>query len=363
VVVSVRSAHIDVARGLGILLVVLGHNPVVSRPVKGELFELVFSFHMPLFFVLSGLFFDPTRSLRETLSTRADALLKPYAVTLAAVLLLGLGAGVSTPKQLVGAVYGAGALLPEAWIPLWFLPHLFVLSLASLFVARAFDRAGLGRVARASILLTLLFVGAQSLSWAYGARLSLGSIELALPGLPFGVDLLAVTLPYFLGAQLVRREILTLEPKLPVELGALALFAGSHLAFDGTIDLNHRVYTSGVVNTLQALTGSYLVLSLSRRLEGLPSIARALAAMGSASLFVLVFHAPLQEEAHRAAVGLLGVEGLVPDAMGFAAGALLPILLWAAAKRWRWLGELYLPRRRGSARAARERDDEGPARA
>lgn len=46
-----RNATIDVAKGLGILLVVLGHNALLDRE-RGEPFRVVFSFHMPLFFFL-----------------------------------------------------------------------------------------------------------------------------------------------------------------------------------------------------------------------------------------------------------------------------------------------------------------------
>lgn len=50
-IVGKRISSIDVAKGLGILIVVLGH-------ILGEsdffLEKLIFSFHMPLFFILSG---------------------------------------------------------------------------------------------------------------------------------------------------------------------------------------------------------------------------------------------------------------------------------------------------------------------
>lgn len=47
-----RSTFIDIAKGIGIILVVLGHldtNGQISR-------EVIYSFHMPLFFLLSGIF-------------------------------------------------------------------------------------------------------------------------------------------------------------------------------------------------------------------------------------------------------------------------------------------------------------------
>ena len=45
-----RVAWIDVARGLAVFIVVFGHT-YISK----DTFRLVYSFHMPLFFIISGL--------------------------------------------------------------------------------------------------------------------------------------------------------------------------------------------------------------------------------------------------------------------------------------------------------------------
>jgi fucose 4-O-acetylase-like acetyltransferase len=60
-----RLEHIDVAKGIGIILVVLGHNWII-RTEKGELFRIIFSFHMPLFFFLSGVLFKAQSDFRHT---------------------------------------------------------------------------------------------------------------------------------------------------------------------------------------------------------------------------------------------------------------------------------------------------------
>ncbi len=67
---------LDVARGIGILLVVLGHNAVFRESSHG-LYEAIYLFHMPLFFFLSGVTFRLT-SPGETVRKRARALLVPY---------------------------------------------------------------------------------------------------------------------------------------------------------------------------------------------------------------------------------------------------------------------------------------------
>lgn len=49
-----RRSDIDTIRGFGIILVVLGHTHGLPEP----LFRLIYSFHMPLFFILSGYLFN-----------------------------------------------------------------------------------------------------------------------------------------------------------------------------------------------------------------------------------------------------------------------------------------------------------------
>ena len=48
-----RYEHVDIARGIAILLVVMGHS---CSSTSGDLNRMILGFHMPLFFFLSGLF-------------------------------------------------------------------------------------------------------------------------------------------------------------------------------------------------------------------------------------------------------------------------------------------------------------------
>lgn len=58
-----RIAWIDIAKGIAILLVIIGHCPQIGSP----LISIIFSFHMPLFFILSGYTFRAARSKDELL--------------------------------------------------------------------------------------------------------------------------------------------------------------------------------------------------------------------------------------------------------------------------------------------------------
>ena len=75
-----RNITIDIAKGLGIVLVVLGHNWIAQE--NTELFEIIFSFHMPLFFFLAGVFVGDSNNIIDFIIKKTDALLKPYFVVL-----------------------------------------------------------------------------------------------------------------------------------------------------------------------------------------------------------------------------------------------------------------------------------------
>lgn len=46
-----RDCRFDIMRGIGIILMMLGHIPV-----EGFAYRVIYSFHMPMFFLLSGYF-------------------------------------------------------------------------------------------------------------------------------------------------------------------------------------------------------------------------------------------------------------------------------------------------------------------
>ena len=80
-----RNDAIDIAKAFGILLVILGHSnglPLLLR-------NFIFSFHVPLLFILSGYFFKP-QSVRNIASIGLKRLVVPYLVTSLACILICL---------------------------------------------------------------------------------------------------------------------------------------------------------------------------------------------------------------------------------------------------------------------------------
>lgn len=125
-----RLDYIDICKGFGILLMVLGHIPVSKTPMI-----LIYSFHMPLFFILSGLLVKSEgNSLTFTsIKRKFQKLLIPYAFFFVpAYVLWFIELKPQTlnhaMKPLVAAMWDNTNNMPIAGA-LWFLPSLLWCSL------------------------------------------------------------------------------------------------------------------------------------------------------------------------------------------------------------------------------------------
>ena len=131
-----RDATIDIAKGIGIYLVCLGHT--TSNEV---VLKWLYSFHMPLFFFLSGIFHSQAENYFEFFKKKTKALLVPYlffAITLFMFFLLvskkiGFSAGenLSVKENFIGIFIGTEIkdLSQVSWGgQLWFLLALFLIA-------------------------------------------------------------------------------------------------------------------------------------------------------------------------------------------------------------------------------------------
>lgn len=69
-----RITYIDTAKGIGIILIVVGH----MLPVKAVI-HVIFAFHVPLFFIISGFLpVDPNYTIGQIVKKKAFSLMYPY---------------------------------------------------------------------------------------------------------------------------------------------------------------------------------------------------------------------------------------------------------------------------------------------
>ena len=131
-----RIEYLDVAKAIGILFVILGHCYYTAK--VPHLGTAIYSFHMPLFFIISGMFLKPI-GLREGLVKYLKAYLKPYAVICLLMLFITFvlfclkiaDSGVFK-VDIIRVVFGSGSNEDKALFhdiptvgPIWFLLALF----------------------------------------------------------------------------------------------------------------------------------------------------------------------------------------------------------------------------------------------
>jgi fucose 4-O-acetylase-like acetyltransferase len=345
-----RNTTIDIARGIGIILVVLGHNWTVLQD-KGELFRVIYSFHLPLFFFLSGVFLKDSAPLGPFALSRTDALLKPYFVVL---VLLGIAhmlaprvfpVTATTPlAYFSGVLYATNATI--AWTPLWFLPGLFVASVLSMAILRA-TKALKSRTAwLVLITFALLAAGIRWMDsfWQIDTtRLHFMGLE-KLPGLPWSLDLAFISTACMLAGFLLGKPVMAMRFSAAGLVVATVAFASLHAYFDETIDLNLRAYGDPLICTLQAALGIYIVLCASSLLQRYGAPRRSLSYIGSASLFILLFHYTAQGRSFLVLSHFSDNRYLL-GAASLAVGVLLPLIILELVRRQRHLAALLLPLR------------------
>lgn len=349
---QVRNSSIDAVRGIGILLVVLGHNWLTLHD-RGFLYQVIFSFHMPLFFVLSGIFLHESSMIGKSIRSRSISLLKPYFVVLG---LLGIakylaalksGSTFDAPAYFLGVVWGTGPML--SWPQMWFLPNLFLSSILALMIVKFAVRSQHPERIVTLISIVLLSIGMWSIRrfWNYNDLSVAAFTGGTLPGLPWSLDLVPVTCAFILFGYLLRKR--AKENAFNPGLFALAagLFAALQIMSSATMDLNLRTYGDPFFSTTKAALGIYLVFGLAALLGNHKRLHAFFSYLGAASLFILIFHFYV-EGLVFSKVAALGIRYETVGAIaGLILGLAVPLAIWEITKRQRYLALLLLPQAPG----------------
>lgn len=293
---SKRIEYIDIARGIGILLVVLAHNDFGFISQYG--YEVIYSFHMPLFFFLSGYFIRTDISFLEFFKKRFHSLLKPFLFTLFLIYFTSISfekMAFGTALRRIGkSLYGTGVYID--WVQLWFLPNLFVVSLYAFIFLVLVGKLN-NRWLRLGILTATLAISLPFLKSFYPFSVSMLGKDYELFGLPFSLDLVFLSGFFFiLGSEVRQVANETL-------FGNYFLLAGTGTSvflmnyfIDSRIDFNTRLYSSFFINTLEAMAGILFALALSRQIElHTNRLAALMKYFGRISLIILIFHVPIQD--------------------------------------------------------------------
>lgn len=170
-----RLDFVDVAKGIAILLVLLGHLLMGETWLK----KSIYAFHMPFFFFAAG-FFISEKPFRNYASRRIQTIIVPY-------MLFAFLFGTLSIKSIIPILYATNQSLKIADSNgmLWFLPSLF-LSLVIVHLMRKKMRSK----AIIAILSVFVFV---SLGYALNQQCHGGILNIFDRwGLPLGIDIVMI---------------------------------------------------------------------------------------------------------------------------------------------------------------------------
>lgn len=349
-----RLMMIDVAKGIGILLIVLGHNPLFAQTFT-PFADLLSAFRLPFFFFISGTMFSAgKRTVGQVALDRADAWLKPVlvVVVLTAIPALLLGK-ISMETAVLQVVYATGFTL--LWTAMWFLPHLWLLYVAVTWLMTSAKPLSDRPWKRALLVVALLSAGHLILQQFDGTenpvckRIIHFQPELLHCGLPFSADLVPITAAFFLLGHFMSAWTKQFQINRWLLVLALAVMSTCQWFFDADVDFNYRRYDSLLICTLQAISGIYIMLSICSVLARFRLPTAVLSYCGRGSLFILIFHASfilkIVELMPRyvPSVALVGLTAVVVP-------VLASLVIWNICQRVEFLSLLMLPLKNRRAR-------------
>ena len=348
-----RIVWLDLEKGVAILAMVAGHVSLLPwDPVR----KLIFSFHMPLFFILSGFTTKETvGSLREAVKKYARQLLFPYLciAVLASVILLfknGITAQALLNEALrivcgsgVPADYGPGRPIFLDSLPvvgaIWFLPAMFWCKTVFAVILKITQNRGEWLRALICTLLT-------ALGYGIGQRWKL----------PLGIDIALFALGFLYVGFLLRRYDLMRRVNASWACAAAGLW---YLGFRANaIELSARLYRDFpwcIFAFLGAVGGTVVIGKICEEmLDKIPILRQVLSYAGKRSLYILAAHhlesycVDWNLIAQKIPLSSFG-QGLVIAALRI---ALALLLAWCYDKFYTWLKGRIARKRPADKKAA-----------
>lgn len=280
-----RISYIDMAKGIGILLVVFGHLGFASE----SLLTWIMSFHMPLFFILSGMLLSHTNATRHSMSAflkkKAKTILVPYfTFSIISIIFSGIldsttfGSYLPTALTQTISFYGISVL--------WFLPALFFGETIFLFIRKHTSLGISGIICLGICLITVLSANTYHYHYVtdFNSYLSLLGAYLIAVFVRTGMAVAFLAIGYYTYYFFFTKEHSS---------GSYAILAILFLAFNiflalknGKVDLNYLVFHNYAFYFSAAFCGSMFVICLCAALPAW----KPLIYTGKNSLIIMATH-------------------------------------------------------------------------
>ena len=279
-----REKWIDNAKGISILLVIIGH---VSGGLSGIWkFDFVYGIHLTMFFILSGFTIKRKKITLELLNKKFEHLMIPYFLTCMAVLLTDVinnylisDTSIETISNIIGAdlarsFFGSGAITNFGDVELgtrigaiWFLPAIFFATFFFQLILNYYEN----RDDISGILSALIA--------------AFGYISARFIWLPFSVQSgMMATFFIWIGYEIKKKKIISQLKWYHYIIAQLILLLGINTGYCN-IGFVVAYINDWIISTLVGISGCILIYLISIKYKG-----RILEYVGRKSLLVLCVH-------------------------------------------------------------------------
>ena len=268
-----RIGYIDTLRGLAMILVLVGHNDT-------SLTKYIYSFHMPLFFFISGLVYKNDNSdFKEFVKKRFKGLMIPYFSL--ALLLYFLWMPLMHTQEIVlyrenmirnfiGIFYSQGSVNMAWGLQLWFLPCLFVTSIIFYFISKI----------KKKFFMIISIILVSSIGFFINSTLRvdlLWSFDIALVGVLF-----------YGSGFLLKDKLGNYKFKVKDSICVCVGFTFFLLLnkVNGRVDMYSGNYNNIILFIANSLLGIYMVVAISKSIH----CGKIINFIGTNTIIILAFH-------------------------------------------------------------------------
>lgn len=263
-----REKYLDIARGIATIMVVIGHCDYHYTELW--LTTWVYSFHMPLFFIISGMLFRPEKydNFKHFLKKKFKGLVVPYLIFSLITFVVSLGVEFAKTKGLDGgdalksfAGIFVGWRGTKWYNGLWFISALFfseILVYGVIWISRK------AKESRGKWLLPAITMG-----------LLVGGFALAVnvKGAPFSVDLVPLSAAIIIigyGVKKLCERIKWMSGILMsiIMLGInIATCVWNYNLANSRVDMYSSVFGNWALFIISAISGSLVILNISKMIK------------------------------------------------------------------------------------------------
>lgn len=244
-----RLTYLDVAKGIGILLVVIGHVYAFNRQIVDRFFVIwLYSFHMPLFFIISGMLiaYKDEKDIWKFVKKRIKGILIPYVFfSIFSIIVFAIVNDFSREifvQNVKATICGVGI------DTLWFLPALFFGEVI-FFVLRNL----LKNKYVICIISAIIYTLGNFMMKDYGLIcLFLGRICIAVGFIMIGNYTM----------DLIRKRNMPWYGLIVIAILSVILSK-----INGLVDLNNLVFNNHILYLINSLIGTYLILEISKLID------------------------------------------------------------------------------------------------